>query len=826
MEETTLGESQITMPVKGMSCAGCVSRVERALSAVDGVSNAEVNLATKRATVSYDPDATAPKALIEAVNSTGFEVPSKTLSLSIDGMFCAGCVSRVEKASIALDGVLSSEINLATRRGNITYTANIVTPEMITDAITSAGYPTSPVELDAPDRRAHEQSTMEAETANLKSAFMFALGFTLPLIAVAMGRMIDELETAMLAFLPESGWMAIEWVLATPVLFYAGRRFYNSGWKELKHLHPGMNALVVIGTGAAYFYSFLALAVPSLFPAGTAVAYFEAAGVIVTLILFGRYLEAVGKRKTSTAIRKLMALQAPTARVERGGEIIEVPVTVITVGERVLIRPGERLPVDGIIAEGHSFIDESMISGEPLPVEKLQSDEVIGGTVNGNGVLTVKVSRIGGDTLLAKIIKMVEDAQAGKSPVQKLADRIASIFVPTVMAVSIITFFTWFTIGPEPALSYAFVTAVSVLLIACPCAMGLATPTAIMTSTGRGAELGVLFCRGTALETLARVDTMVLDKTGTLTEGKPSLQQFCLFDETLDADQILRLAAATETKSEHPIARALAEAASAKNLALPKVEAFEAHPGHGLSATVDGRELLIGSKRHLQSANVDTAGANVLASELTAKALSLAYIAVDGRLAAVAGISDTPKPESPATVQALRGMGIKTAMLTGDNEATARAVARDVGIIQVMADVLPGDKAMAIKRLQKRGATVAFVGDGINDAPALAQANVGIAIGTGSDIAIEAGEVILMSGDLGGLVRATRLAKRTLEVIRGNFFWAYAYNVALIPLAAGLLYPAFDLLLNPMLAAGAMSISSLFVVGNSLRLRSFEGAHR
>jgi len=823
MDETPLNRNTLTVGVEGMSCAGCVSRVEKALSAVTGVELAEVNLATKRATVSYDPGATGPGALVDTINATGFQVPSDAVDLDIEGMSCAGCVSRAEKAAANLPGVVAAEINLATHRGRVTFTPGIIQPEAIAKAITKAGYPARPHKVEAGTAGKKQQDSRDEETETLRRALVFALGFTVPLVVVAMGRMVDGIGTAMLGMMVERAWMAVEWVLATPVLFYAGRHFHRSGWNELRHFNPGMNALVMIGAGAAYFYSLLSLAAPGLFPAGTAHAYFEASGVIVTLILFGRYLEALAKGRTSAAIKKLMGLQVPMARVERAGEVSEIPIAELRVGDKVHVRPGERLPADGAIWDGTSFIDESMISGEPVPVEKGPGAEVIGGTVNGNGALTVLVSRTGADSVLARIIQMVEDAQAGKPPIQKLADRIAGVFVPAVMGVAVLTFLGWLLWGPEPALGYAFVTAVSVLLIACPCAMGLATPTAIMAGTGRGAEVGVLIRRGTALELLARVDTVVLDKTGTLTEGKPDLRELRPIATDMSADDILAIAAAAEARSEHPIAHALVAAAKEKGLSLPEPRDLEAHPGHGVTAKVAEYSVAIGAARHMQALGIGIDTSSAEADAIAAQALTPVFIAIDGELAAVAGIGDALKAESAATIQALHDIGLETALLTGDTEATAKAIAAQAGIETVMAGVLPDGKADEIKRLQADGKTVAFVGDGINDAPALAQADVGIAIGTGTDIAIEAGELILMSGDLSGIVRAVRLAKRTLRVIHGNFFWAYAYNVALIPLAAGILYPAFGLLLNPMLAAGAMSISSLFVVSNSLRLKSFDG---
>jgi Cu+-exporting ATPase len=768
----------------------------------------------------------------------GTSNPEKRVSINITGMSCAGCVARAEKAALALDGVRTSEINLAMKRGTMTFDPALVTPEEIARAITEAGYPSTPVS-DPADAGMHdhhhghdhghghdqaEGHVHDEDAGELKRALLFAAGFTAPLVFVSMGRMLPGLDGAMAKFMDHHVWMAVEWVLATPVLFYAGWRFFTTGWNEIRHAAPGMNALVMLGAGAAYVYSALAVVAPGLFPAGTAVAYFEAAGVIVTLILFGRYLEAAAKGRTAAAIRSLLALQVPTARVLRDGSFVEVPIAQVRVGDKVLVRPGERLPVDGTVAEGTGFVDESMITGEPLPVEKHPGGEAVGGTVNGNGALTIEVSHVGADTVLARIVRMVEDAQSGKPEIQKIADKIAGIFVPVVLVIAVATFALWMAFGPEPALSHAFVAAVSVLLIACPCAMGLATPTAIMVSTGRGAETGVLIRRGTALERLAKVDTIVLDKTGTLTEGKPELREVRLIGSDFNEGTALALAlaAAAESRSEHPLGQALVTAARSRGLALSDTTDFAAKPGHGITATVAGKRLTIGAARHFAADGIDTGPADAAMSELAAGALTPVLLAVDGKLAAVFGIGDKLKPESQGVIAALAEMGLRAAMLTGDVEATAKAVAGSAGIERVVAGVLPDGKADEIKRLQQAGRTVAFVGDGINDAPALAQADVGIAIGTGTDIAIEAGDVVLMSGDMRGIVRAVRLARRTLRVIHGNFFWAYAYNVALIPLAAGAFYAALGWLLNPMIAAAAMSVSSLFVVGNSLRLRSFE----
>ena len=759
-------------------------------------------------------DTIANTTLAQAQTQTA---PPLFLELGVGGMTCASCVARVEKVITGLPGVVSAEVNLTTEKASVAYLPGALDPAAIGEAIEQAGYEAREISGLAED---HEHAAREEETAGLKRDLLFAAAFTVPLFLVAMLKMAPGTGSLMMGWMAERGWIGVEWLLATPVQFYAGRRFYAHGWAEMSHLNPGMNSLVMLGASAAYFYSLVALVTPGIFPEGTATSYFEAAGVIITLILLGRYLEAVAKGRTSEAIKKLMRLQAKTARVLRDGKETEIPIEDVVTGDLVLVRPGERLAVDGTVTEGSSYVDESMITGEPVPVRKQIGDEAVGSTVNKTGAFTLKATRVGADTVLSQIIRMVEEAQGSKPPIQKLADRIAGVFVPVVIIAALATFGVWLAYGPPPVLSFAFVAAVSVLLIACPCAMGLATPTAIMVGTGKGAEMGVLIRRGTALELLARVDTVVLDKTGTLTKGQPELTDF----EALGADtaDTLRLVAAVEAKSEHPIAEAIQRAARERGLEIPPAQEFNAEPGYGIEAKVEGRLVQVGADRYMEKLGIGLGVVKDRASGLADEAKTPLFAAVDGKLAAIIAVSDPLKEGSRGAVAALGALGLEVAMLTGDNRGTARAIAREAVIERVMAEVLPDQKAGEIKRLQREGKKVAFVGDGINDAPALAQADVGIAIGTGTDIAIESGDVILMSGDLRGIVNAAALSRRTLRTIRGNFFWAYAYNVALIPVAAGVLYPFFELLLNPMLAAAAMSFSSIFVVTNSLRLRGFQ----
>lgn len=804
---------RIEIRVDGMSCASCVGRIEKALMGQRGVAEAQVNLATGKATVKFDQPAT-PATLIDLIKEAGYQPRLQSAEIPVIGMTCGSCVSRVERALNKQAGMVKASVNLTTQKAFVEFLSDTLSVSRIHQAIRDAGY--EPQEPDA----SSETEEQDREGMDLRRKVIFATVLTIPVVLIAMGKIIPALEALYASLLPHRGWVAVEWLLTTPVMFYAGARFFRSGYVELRHANPGMSSLVMIGTSAAYFYSVAALFVPGFFPAGTAQSYFEAAAVIVTLILLGRYFEHVAKGRTSEAIKKLLQLQAKTARVIRDGEAVEVPIEAVVPGDRIQVRPGERVPVDGVVEEGQSYVDESMISGEPVPVAKQKDAELVGGTINKNGSLTFRATRVGADTVLAQIIRMVESAQADKPPIQELADRIAGVFVPVVIVLAILTFITWFSFGPAPALSFAFVTTVSVLLIACPCAMGLATPTAIMVGTGKGAEMGVLFRKGAALETLSRMDTIVLDKTGTLTRGQPELTDFILVEGR--EDEVLAWVAAVETESEHPIGEAIVKGARDRGLTLPATSEFQAEPGYGIQAQVAGRRVNVGADRYMRRLGIDLASVADSAVPLAEKAKSPLYVAVDGRLAALIAVADPLKDGSVEAIAALKASGLSVAMLTGDNPATAEAIALQAGIERVLAEVLPDQKAAEVKRLQEEGARVAFVGDGINDAPALAQADVGIAIGTGTDIAIEAGDVVLMRGDLRGIVDAAALSQRTRKTILGNFVWAYGYNLALIPVAAGVLFPFTGYLLNPMLAAGAMSLSSVFVVTNSLRLGRFK----
>jgi Cu+-exporting ATPase len=806
-----------SFPVEGMTCASCVRRVEKAISAVPGVESAAVNLATERADVRLASPATA-EAVIAAIRSAGYEVASQSFEIGVEGMTCASCVNRVEKAILAVPGVVSAAVNLATERASVKAVAG--TPlSAIEAAVHKAGYEPRRLDQGLAAADAHE-ARKEAEYRKLRRDFIIATLFTLPLFLIEMGSHLIPAMGHWLHGMNRQALYIFYFVLATVVQFGPGLRFYQKGIPALVKLSPDMNSLVVLGSTAAWGYSVIATFWPRLLPEGTANVYYEASAVIVTLILLGRLLEARAKGRTGAAIAKLVGLQAKTARVLRAGEAAEVPLDAVVVGDVVLLRPGERVPVDGVVTQGSSFVDESMITGEPVPVSKGEGAEVTGGTINKTGSFTFRATRVGADTVLAQIIRMVEQAQGAKLPIQALVDRITSWFVPVVMAVAALTFLIWMVVGPEPALTFGLVNAVAVLIIACPCAMGLATPTSIMVGTGRAAELGILFRKGEALQSLRGASVVAVDKTGTLTLGRPELTDFKVAGG-FTAEGTLPLVAAVESVSEHPIATAIVAAAKAKGLAVPAVSGFEAVPGFGARGTVEGREVAVGADRYMMKLGLDVSGFAASAQRLGEQGKTPLYAAIDGKLAAIIAVADPVKPSTPAAIRALHGMGLKVAMITGDNRRTAEAIARTLGIDEVVAEVLPEGKVETIRRLKQGGRKLAFVGDGINDAPALAEADVGIAIGTGTDIAIESADVVLMSGDLTGVPTAIGLSQAVIRNIKENLFWAFAYNVLLIPVAAGVLYPVNGMLLSPMIAAGAMALSSVFVVGNALRLRRY-----
>ena len=807
----------LTIPVEGMSCASCVGRVEAALRKIEGVHSVAVNLATEKVQVDAAPG-THVATLVQAIENAGYDVPAMSTELAIGGMSCASCVGRVEAALRRVEGVEEVAVNLATERAIIKGRADLAA---LLAAVDSTGFDARPLQaVSSVADRDEMAARKDAERESLKRDFFLAALLSLPVFVLEMGaHMVPAVHEFIAGTIGlRTSWL-IQFVLTTVVLFFPGRRFYLHGIPALLRGAPDMNTLVAVGTLAAYGYSVVATFAPRLLPEGTVNVYFEAAAVIVALILLGRFLEARARGRTSAAIQRLVGLQPRTARVRRGEQLLELPVSEVLPGDLIDVRPGERVPVDGRVTEGTSYVDESMISGEPVPVEKTTGDEVVGGTVNQTGAFSFRATAVGGETVLAQIIRMVEQAQGAKLPIQALVDKVTMWFVPAVMAVAALTFLVWLLVGPEPALTFAVVNAVAVLIIACPCAMGLATPTSIMVGTGRGAELGVLFRKGEALQRLHDVAVVALDKTGTLTEGRPSLTDLELA-EGFQRAEILRLIAAVESRSEHPIARAIVQAAHEEGHAVDAPSEFESVTGYGVKARVEGRRVDVGADRYMHKLGLDVGVFAGTADRLGEEGKSPLYAAIDGRLAAIVAVSDPVKASTPAAIQALHEQGLKVAMITGDNARTARAIAARLGIDDVVAEVLPDGKVEALQGLRSQYGPVAFVGDGINDAPALAEADVGLAIGTGTDIAIEAADVVLVSGSLQGIPKAIALSRATLRNIRQNLFWAFAYNTALIPVAAGVLYPAWNVLLSPVFAAGAMALSSVFVLGNALRLRT------
>ena len=804
----------VTLPVEGMTCASCVGRVEKALRGVPGVVSASVNLATNSARVLTDAPVSRA-ALAEAVERIGYAVPAPpAVELAVEGMTCASCVGRGEKALLAVPGVTGASVNLATERARVEGTADV--PDLVA-AIARVGYEAAPLTAAAPQ----DNGRKDREQRLLRRDFGLALALTLPVFLVEMGgHMVPALHRLIAATIGMQASWVLQWVLVTLVLAFPGMRFLEKGLPALARGAPDMNSLVAVGSLAAYGYSMVATFAPGLLPAGTVHVYYEAAAVIVTLILLGRLLEARARGRTSDAIRHLVGLQPPTARRRRDGAVAEIAVAEVRPGDILEVRPGERIPVDGEVVEGESHVDESMISGEPMPVAKHPGSAVTGGTVNQTGAFAFRATAVGGDMVLSRIVRMVEDAQGAKLPIQALVDRVTMWFVPAVMAAAALTFLVWLALGPEPALGLALVNAVAVLIVACPCAMGLATPTSIMVGTGRGAEMGVLFRRGEALQALRDARVVAVDKTGTLTEGRPVLTDLEPAPGFQRAE-VLALVAAVEARSEHPLARAIVAAAEAEGLSLPAVSGFQSVTGMGVRAEAGGRRVEVGADRFMAGLGIDVAPLAEIAARLAGEARSPLYAAVDGRLAAILAVADPLKQTTPAAIRTLHDQGLKVAMITGDNARTAQAIAARLGIDAVVAEVLPEGKVQALRDLRAAHGSVAFVGDGINDAPALAEAEVGIAIGTGTDIAIEAADVVLMSGNLQGVATAIALSRATMANIRQNLFWAFAYNVALIPVAAGLLFPGFGILMSPVFAAGAMALSSVFVLGNALRLRRF-----
>ncbi len=805
-----------------MSCASCVSRVEKALSKTEGVSEASVNFAAEKVTVVYDPDSASPQRLTRTIEDAGYGTEVGQTTLDIMGMTCASCAGRVEKGLRKVPGVLNANVNLANERVTVEYLVGEARLRDLERAVEGAGYGVL-----RGDEQASVEDAHEREYRRLLSHFLGATTLTALILIGSLPMMLGFMSPIPM------GWLNLGLLaLATPVQFWAGWRFYEGAWSALRHGQANMNTLVAVGTSAAYLYSAVATLAPQLF-AGRADVYFDTSALIITLILLGRLLEARAKGRTSEAIKRLAGLQAKTARVVRGGEEVDVPVEDVAVGDVVVVRPGEKIPVDGRVVGGESAVDEAMITGESIPVTKRAGDKAIGATINVSGSFRFRATKVGKDTALSQIIRMVEEAQGSKAPIQRLADTISSVFVPIVMAFATLTFWVWLLFGPEPAFTLAVLNFVAVLIIACPCAMGLATPTSIMVGTGKGAESGILIKGGEALEGAHKLDTLVLDKTGTLTKGKPELTD--VVSDGLSEDELLRIIVSAERGSEHPLGEAVVEGARRRGLGLAEASSFEAAAGGGIKARVEGHDVFVGTRRYLSELGVSEDGFVSRGEELAVSGKTPLFVAVDGKPAGLVAVADTVREESMEAVQLLRSLGLEVLMITGDNSRTAGTIARQLGIERVLAEVLPGDKAAEVRRLQEEeGKVVGMVGDGINDAPALAQAHVGIAVGTGADVAVEAADLTLISGDVRGVARAIKLSKATVRNIKQNLFWAFAYNVLLIPVAAGILYPFFaggtvpDLLrpflgeygfLNPVLAAAAMALSSVTVLGNALRLR-------
>jgi P-type Cu+ transporter len=828
-----MSEKQVTLPVLGMTCANCVAAVERNAKKVAGVTGATVNFASEKVTVSYDEASNGGElvtAVIDRVQKAGYDIPTAEITLPILGMTCANCVANVERSLKKVDGVLEATVNYASEKALVRYAPGAVTRADLVAAVRRGGYDV--VEPKAGEETAEPQdveaAAREAEIRHQYHRLIVGALFTIPLFVISMGRDFD-----LIGQWAHGAW--VNWLLlalATPVQFYVGYDYYTGAYKSLRNGSANMDVLVALGTSVAYFYSIAVVIALSL---GSHLighhVYFETAAVIITLIVLGKLLEARAKGRTSEAIKKLMGLQPKTARVVRDGAELDIPIAEVVTGDVVVVRPGERIPVDGVVVNGRSHVDESMLTGESLPVAKEVGDKVIGATINKQGLLRFEATKVGRETALAQIIRLVEQAQGSKAPIQRIIDRVSAYFVPIVVVFALLTFGVWMLAGQGfvPAL----LRLVAVLVIACPCAMGLATPTSIMVGIGKGAESGILFKNSAALERTLKVKAIVLDKTGTITKGEPSVtdvvvgSQYPVVSSQYagdGADYWLRLAASAERGSEHPLGEAIVRAAQERGLSLSDPADFEGIAGHGITATVDGHKVLLGNLRLMQRENVHLNGLEGQAQALQAEAKTAMWLAVDGQAAALISVADTIKDGSKEAVAAMKKLGLTVVMMTGDNEATAQAIAREVGIDRVMAEVLPGDKADYVRQLQEEGYAVAMVGDGINDAPALAQADIGIAIGTGTDVAMETADVTLMRGDLRSVPQALRLSKATMRNIRQNLGWAFGYNVALLPVAAGALAPFAwtpDMLreLDPMLAAAAMVLSSISVVTNALRLR-------
>ncbi len=827
----------LELPIAGIHCDQCAARIETALGELPGVTRARVSAVSKRAFVTHDVEAAPVAALVASIRAAGFDVGLARLHLAIEGLHCASCVTKIESAARALPGVQSAEVSLANEEVAVDYHPAQVAPDELRHAVESAGYKVreggagaaaamphehhaataKPVEAEGSEDAAARER--DREYRRLRSKFLVAAVIAVPVVVLSYPGYVPGLKSL------SDETIRIIWALTAvavlPVLLYSGSHFFTGAWFAFRHRSADMNTLIALGVGAAWIYSVVAVAAPRLFPEGTAEPFFDVVGVVVALVVLGQVLELRAKGRSSDAIKKLMGLQAKTARLIRDGVEVDVPVEEVLVDDVVVVRPGEKIPVDGVVAGGHSSVDESMITGEPIPVEKVEGDQVIGATINKTGSFRFRTTKVGKDTALAQIVRMVQEAQGSKAPIQRLVDVVAGYFVPAVMLIAIAAFVVWFVAGPDPSIIYALVVAVTVLIIACPCALGLATPMSLMVGVGKAAEKGILIRNGEALQQAQGLDTVVLDKTGTITLGKPSLTDVVTWGDFPEAD-LVRLAASVERSSEHPLAQAIVEGARDRGHVLVDPDEFEAVPGHGVTARVEGRSVQLGNLAYMRRLGVALGDLEERASALADQGKTPMFAVVDGRAAGIVAVADTVKEDSRSAIRRLQEMGLEVIMITGDNRRTAEAIGREVGITRVLAEVLPRDKAHQVHLLQAEGKKVAMVGDGINDAPALAQADVGMAIGTGTDVAIEASDITLITGSLRGVATAVEVSRATMRNIKQNLFGAFIYNAAGIPVAAGLLYPIFGALLSPLIAGAAMAFSSVTVVTNANRLRLFE----
>jgi Cu+-exporting ATPase len=809
--ESKAQAERLDLPIRGMSCASCATNIERSLGGLEGVNKANVNFATSKATVLFEPKLVSSADIVKAVRGSGYDVATASADLAVEGIHCASCVMRIENALKERRGVVSAAVNLATGRVKVEYLPSVIPLADIKAVISGVGY--TILDLGGGEDKDVERRLREKEYGDLRRGFVIAAVLS-SLVFLGSMTMVFPWVSHLLSN------PILLWALATPVQFWIGSRFYKGAWSAFKHRTADMNTLVAVGTSAAYFYSVVATLFPSWLISGglRPDVYFDTSAVIITLILFGRSLEAKAKGRMSAAIRMLAGLQPRTAWVVREGRTEEVPADAVEVGAVVMVKPGERIPLDGIVTRGRSSVDESMITGESMPVSKSEGDEVIGSTMNKAGSFEFRVTRVGNDTALAQIIRLVQDAQGSKAPIQRLADVIAGYFVPVVISLALLTFILWFDFGPSPRLTFSLLNFVAVMIIACPCALGLATPTAVMVGTEKGAQRGILIKGGESLESAHKLDTVVFDKTGTLTKGEPRVTDIFTLPG-FERLEVLRYAASAELASEHPLGEALVRKLKEENIPLAAAESFSVVEGRGIEAVIDHTKVAVGNPALMAGIGISVEGLEAAAREFSLDAKTPVFLGLDGRPAAVFAVADELKDHSAEAVAELKAIGLEVVMLTGDNRRTAEAVARKAGIARVVSELLPGDKVLEIKKLQSEGRRVAMVGDGINDAPSLAQADIGIAIGTGTDIAMEASDITLIRGDLRGVAEAVELSRRTIRTIKQNLFWAFAYNILGIPIAAGVLYPFFRVLLNPMIASAAMAFSSISVLSNSLRLR-------